>query len=131
MIINLCFKNFRNEASPVDGPPTNNRGEIQAATKAIELSSKNGIKKLCINTDSHFLIRSVTQWMKKWKSNGWKLSSGEPVKNEQDFRALDRLLVSNPELDIKWSYVPAHKGILGNERADTLAKQGAKKYVAK
>lgn len=120
---------IRNKGIPVVGPATNNRGEIQAATKAIELSIESGVDKLCINTDSQFLIQSATQWMKNWKSKGWKLSKGGPVKNEHDFRALDHVLTKHPKVQIKWVYVPAHSGILGNERADQLAKDGGKLYV--
>lgn len=112
----------------MNGPPTNNRGEIQAATKAIELSAKQGIKKLCINTDSQYLINAATDWMPKWKSRGWKLLSGGEAKNKDDFRGLDQAMAANKDVEIQWKYVPAHTGILGNERADTLAKEGAQKY---
>lgn len=107
---------------------TNNRGEIQAATKAITLAANNNIKKLCINSDSHFVIKSVTEWMVNWKKKNWKLASGGNVKNEQDFRQLDTVMQDNPQLEIIWKYVPAHTGILGNERADELARQGAQAY---
>lgn len=52
-----------NISEPVSGRATNNCGEIQAATKAIKQSIQNGITKLAINTDSKFLINSVTKWM--------------------------------------------------------------------
>lgn len=110
------------------GPATNNRGEIQAVTKAISLAADIGIYKLCINSDSHFVIRSVTEWMKNWKKRNWKLSSGGPVKNESDFRQLDQAIESNSRMQIQWKYVPAHIGIRGNERADELARQGAQAY---
>lgn len=113
------------------GKATNNRGEIQAATKAIELSAEQNVNKLCINTDSKFLIQSATEWISGWKARGWRLSNGDAVKNEQDFKALDRAIANNPGIKIKWTYVPAHTGILGNERADRLAKDGGKLYVRK
>lgn len=115
-------------AEPVIGPATNNRGEIQAATRSIKLAVESGVKKLCINTDSQFVINSVTKWMKNWKAKNWRLSSGKPVINETDFRELDRVLLANGDLNVKWTYVPAHTGIMGNERADELAKLGATKY---
>lgn len=40
-------------------------------------------------------------WVKGWKAKGWKLASGEPVKNETDFRELDRLY-NDDSMDIKW-----------------------------
>lgn len=52
-----------NISEPVTGRATNNCGEIQAATKAIKLALSQGVKKLAINTDSKFLINSVTKWM--------------------------------------------------------------------
>lgn len=114
-----------NVSEPVSGRATNNCGEIQAATKAIKIALSHGIQKLSINTDSKFLINSVTKWMSGWKRKGWKLASGEPVKNEKDFKDLDS--VQN-KLEIKWNYVEAHQGIYGNEMADQLAKAGAAKY---
>lgn len=52
-----------NASEPVIGRATNNCGEIQAATCAIKLALQNNIEKLAINTDSQFLINSVTKWM--------------------------------------------------------------------
>lgn len=52
-----------NISEPVSGRPTNNCGEIQAATQAIKQALENGVMKLAINTDSQFLINSVTKWM--------------------------------------------------------------------
>lgn len=52
-----------NISAPVSGRATNNCGEIQAATQAIKQALDNGVMKLAINTDSQFLINSVTKWM--------------------------------------------------------------------
>ncbi|XP_034841390.1 ribonuclease H1-like [Maniola hyperantus] len=115
-----------NVSEPVSGRATNNCGEIQAATRAIQQAIDNGVDKLAINTDSQFLINSVTKWIHGWKRKGWKLQSGEPVKNEKDFKDLDRI---QDKILIRWNYVEAHKGIHGNERADQLAKAGAAMYT--
>lgn len=91
---------------------------------AIRLAKENGIKRLIINTDSKFLIDSITKWVPNWKRNQWKLSTGKPVKNQVDFEELDRELAGN-KIEIKWNHVDAHCGILGNERADALAREGS------
>lgn len=122
------FLYFRNESSPVSGRPTNNCGEIQAATDAINKAAGSGVDKLCINTDSHFVINSVTKWMAGWKKRGWTKSDGKPVQNIIDFRELDSAITGNKQMNIKWKYVPAHIGIHGNEKADELAKQGAQAF---
>ncbi|XP_062551940.1 ribonuclease H1 [Armigeres subalbatus] len=113
-----------NTSQPVSGRATNNCGEIQAASLAIRLAKKHGIKRLIINTDSKFLIDSITKWMPNWKRNQWKLSTGKPVKNQVDFMELDKELAGKA-IDIKWNHVDAHCGILGNERADALAREGS------
>ncbi|XP_055639956.1 ribonuclease H1 isoform X2 [Toxorhynchites rutilus septentrionalis] len=113
-----------NTSKPVSGRATNNCGEVQAASLAIRLAKENGIKRLIINTDSKFLIDSVTKWIPGWKRNQWKLSSGKPVKNQIDFEELDRELAGSA-IEVKWNHVDAHCGILGNERADALAREGS------
>lgn len=119
-----------NVSEPVKGRPTNSVGEIQAAIRAIQDAQSCGIKRLCIFTDSQFLINSVCKWMTSWKRKGWKLASGKPVVNHSDFKQLDELIESGNML-IKWSYIPAHKGYRGNEEADRLAKLGSDRYRSK
>jgi ribonuclease HI len=58
-----CDGHPLNISEPVSGRATNNCGEIQAATRAIKVALQNGVSKLSINTDSKFLINSVTKWM--------------------------------------------------------------------
>jgi len=74
------------------------------------------------------LIRCVTEWAPKWRKNDWKLSSGGDVKNKVQLQNLHSVYDG---IDIKWNYVQAHKGIEGNEEADTLARAGAAKFQRK
>lgn len=92
--------------------------------KAITQAKKNGYKSLTVRTDSKFLLDSMTKWVDKWIRNNWKLSSGEPVKNKEDFIALIDAMKS---IEIIWEKVPAHSNVKGNEMADKLAVEGAKK----
>jgi ribonuclease HI len=117
-----------NVSEPVTGRSTNNVGEIQAAIRAIEITQRLGVKRLNIFTDSQFLIKSACLWMKGWKKKGWTLSRGSPVANQIDFKRLDSL-IEKSNMQIKWSYIPAHKGLEGNEDADKLAKDGARKNL--
>ncbi|KAL1381398.1 hypothetical protein pipiens_013489 [Culex pipiens pipiens] len=68
------------------------------------------------------MIDSVTKWLPGWKRNAWKLSTGKPVKNQVDFEELDREL-ADKSIKIKWNHVDVDCGILGNERADALARK--------
>lgn len=95
---------YRNTAEAVSGRPTNNCGEIQAASLAIKLANSCQIKKLCINTDSQFLITSMTKWLTGWKKKNWKLASGGPVLNKTDFEQLDNL-IRDTGIIIKWVWI--------------------------
>ncbi|KAK5879672.1 hypothetical protein CesoFtcFv8_022768 [Champsocephalus esox] len=117
-----------NVADPLDGRQTNQRAEIQAACKALELAKENSIQKLVLYTDSMFTINGVTSWVKAWKLNGWRLKSGGPITNKDEFMKLDRL---NAEVDVVWLHVPGHSGIRGNEEADRLSREGALKPLPK
>jgi len=45
-------------------------------------------------------VRSgVTSWVKTWKLNGWRLKSGGPIINKEDFVTLDRL---NAQVEVVW-----------------------------
>lgn len=82
---------------------------------------------MVVNTDSQFLINAITKWLPGWKRRNWTLASGVPVKNQTDFMELEREL-SAGDIQIKWNHVDAHCGILGNERADQLARKGSEMY---
>lgn len=117
-----------NIARRVAGPKqTNNVAEIQAICFALTQAKEADIKRIQINTDSQFVINSVTQWMEGWKRKGWKTSTGQDVKNKDDFLELDRIIneARKVGVDIKWNHVKGHANIEGNEQADRLAVLGA------
>ncbi|CAO1442429.1 unnamed protein product [Diamesa hyperborea] len=119
--------NKYNLSEPVEGRATNNVGEIRASIEAIRIAQSCGIKRLNIFTDSQFLIKSAVLWMKGWKANDWKSDRSKPVLNKVEFVELDKI-IEKGNLQIKWSYIAAHKGFPGNTEADELAKEGAEKY---
>lgn len=123
------FLSFRNRYGTVKGRATNNIGEIQAATHAIELAGEHGIQHLCIKTDSHYLLSAVRHSMHNWIRNSWTESDGYPVENESDFRRLDWMM-NRYSIQLKWEHVAAHSGIFGNECADRLARRGAETHGA-
>ncbi|ESO05691.1 hypothetical protein HELRODRAFT_156844 [Helobdella robusta] len=106
------------------GRQTNNRAEIMAVVRAIKIAKKRDYKSLEIRTDSEFLINCITKWMDKWKSNRWMLSKGKPVVNREELEELD---VVSQGIQIHYVHVRGHQGEEGNEQADRLANEGARK----
>ena len=106
------------------GVQTNNRAELWAAIRAIQIAQTLDIVQIEIRTDSKYTIQGITSWIIKWKRNGWKTAAGAAVLNADLFSMLDKLC---QKVSVKWTYVPAHVGEHGNESADILAKEGAMK----
>jgi ribonuclease HI len=72
-------------------------------------------------TDSQYVKQGITQWIARWRRNGWRTASKQPVKNKDLWEALDALLA---EHTVEWQWVRGHAGHAENERADSLANQG-------
>ena len=98
---------------------TNNRMELTAAIMAL-----GSLRRPCqvqAYTDSEYLRKGITEWLKDWKLRGWKTAARKPVKNEDLWRRLDDLAARH---DVRWHWVKGHAGHAGNERADQLANRG-------
>ncbi|XP_069584146.1 ribonuclease H1-like [Ranitomeya imitator] len=116
--------NSLNVSESLEGRPTNQRAELQAARTAIQQARDNNITSLTVHTDSEYTVKGMTEWMPRWKENGWKTYTGGDVANKAEFQALDRLCDG---IDVNWRHVSGHSGNSGNEVADHLARSGARK----
>lgn len=99
---------------------TNNRMELTAVIEGLKALKRRSRVEIC--TDSQYVKNGMESWIRGWKKNGWKTSAKQPVKNEDLWRELDRLVA---EHDVVWIWVKGHAGHPENERADALANQGA------
>ncbi|PRP85658.1 Ribonuclease H [Planoprotostelium fungivorum] len=126
---------FRDEGSGYKTATTNNQMELMAAISALQwLQKKESLTttpKVKIMTDSKYVLDGITSWIKGWKNEGWKLSTGKPVKNMDLWMQLDDLHSSagkGKEMDllsqicIEWVWVKGHSGVPENEEVDQLAK---------
>jgi len=98
---------------------TNNRMELMAVIMALKEISPS--IELTIYTDSTYVQKGISEWIKKWKVNRWRSSSKKPVKNKDLWVELDEASSSRK---INWEWVRGHAGNEGNEKADELANQG-------
>ena len=100
---------------------TNNRMELSAAIMALEEVNTNS--EITIYTDSTYVKNGITEWVLKWKENGWKNSNKEPVKNKDLWEKLVNLCEQNT---INWKWVKAHASNKYNNLADELATKAIK-----
>ena len=100
---------------------TNNRMELLAAIMSLKKIKNNS--EVVIFTDSTYVKNGITEWMKKWKKNGWKNSSKKPVKNKDLWEKLDKLCKAN---SVSWKWVKGHSTNEFNNLADELATKAIK-----
>ena len=98
---------------------TNNRMELMAVIMALKEMSPS--EELIIYTDSTYVQKGISEWIKNWKLNNWRSSSKKPVKNKDLWMQLDEASYSRK---INWEWVKGHSGNEGNEKADELANKG-------
>ncbi len=112
----LRYNGREKELSGAEKLTTNNRMELMAAIKSLE-----ALKRKCrvdLYTDSQYVRRGMTEWLKSWKLKQWRNSQNKPVKNADLWQELDSLAQKH---EIHWHWVKGHAGHPENERADALA----------
>lgn len=115
------------EKAGAEWETTNNRMEIQAIIEGLKrLKRPTRVK---VITDSKYVVQSMTEWMKNWKKNNWRRRTKngfEPVKNDELWKELDRLVSIHPTA---FEHVYGHAGHAQNERCDEMAVNAYKQLI--
>ena len=98
---------------------TNNRMELTAVIRALEALKRPS--RVRLYTDSQYVQKGISQWIRQWKRRGWRTAERKPVKNIDLWQRLDELAAVH---EVEWHWVRGHAGHVENERADRLANKG-------
>jgi ribonuclease HI len=115
------------ETSGGERETTNNRMEMMAVIQGLMALKRPA--RVEIISDSIYVGKGLSEWMPKWKLNGWKRREGgklKPIKNEELWRQMDELLALH---QVRFTHVRGHRGHAENERCDTLAVAAYQKYL--
>jgi len=114
----LFYGEHRKEISGGEKNTTNNRMEILAVIKALEL-----LKEPCkvnVHSDSAYVVNCFEQgWIYNWMKNGWKNSKKQPVENQDLWQQLWALMQKH---EVKYTKVKGHSDNEFNNRCDELAR---------
>jgi ribonuclease HI len=111
--------------------PTSQRAELSAAIYALSkfrnILANGGYKhsgridEVVIKTDSAYLVNGMTDWIVKWRNNGYLNARGLPLCNQDLIKELDYLCDEIDELGVQACFwqVPRSQ----NEDADELARE--------
>lgn len=94
---------------------TNNRMEMMAVIRALEALKKPS--RVDLYTDSSYVQKGVSEWMRGWKAKGWPAK----IKNQDLWKRIDELTAQH---EVKFHWIKGHNGHPENERADALARGG-------
>jgi ribonuclease HI len=90
--------------------------ELMAAIQGLAALKRNG--RVRLTTDSEYVRQGITDWIARWKRNGWKTAARKPVKNQDLWQELDRLTNLH---EVEWHWVKGHSGHAENELVDQAA----------
>ena len=109
---------------------TNNQMELKAFLKSFELlNTKYKNQQATIYSDSAYCINILNSWIYTWSKNNWKTAKGNTIKNLDIIQSLYEYY--NINFFVNQIYiikVEGHKGIIGNELSDALAKADKLKF---
>jgi len=114
------------EASGTEFNTTNNRMELMAAIFCLHAVSNfeeendwTSPPHIFVYSDSRYVVDGLENWVKSWKSRGWKKADNRPPENIDLWKELDQLKESIP--NVKFIWVKGHDGHPQNEYVDYLA----------
>jgi ribonuclease HI len=99
---------------------TNNRMELLAAIQGLKKTPAGS--KVHVVTDSQYVIKGMTEWLKNWVGRGWKTANNKAVKNKDLWEQMYEVA---SERRVTWEWTEGHAGHPENERCDELARSAA------
>ena len=108
---------------------SNNYAELEAFHQVLLNVRAYQFKRLHVCADSMYVINGITEWCKGWERNGFMNRFGEPISNQDLWKAVwstfKALRADGYQISI--SHVKGHAGHPGNNQADWLATIGVLK----
>jgi len=122
---------FEHQSGAVE--TTNNRMELSAVLDALSWIQTHldliPEKSVEVITDSKYVKKGITEWLKTWKEQEWKRQNGE-LKNVDLWKKVSCSLDELSWIKFTWTWVKGHSGDKWNDHVDNLAHQRALKYRA-
>lgn len=107
------------ELSGGDSNTTNNRMEMTAVLKTLQFALKKKIDNVVIYTDSKYTLDGCTTWIHR---PGW-------ISSHKNSDIWNKILRVYNRLNVKMKWVKGHSNDPGNELADRIATNQAKRFA--
>lgn len=121
----LIYKGMEKEISGGEENATNNKMELLAVVKGLEL-----LKEKCqvtVYSDSAYVVNSIEKgWVYGWKKNNWVKSDKQKAKNIALWEELLHLMEQH---EVSFVKVKGHSDNVYNNRCDKLAVAAREKFA--
>lgn len=121
----LIYKGMEKEISGGEENTTNNKMELLAVVKGLEL-----LKEKCqvtVYSDSAYVVNSIEKgWVYGWKKNNWIKSDKQKAKNIALWEELLHLMEQH---EVSFVKVKGHSDNVYNNRCDKLAVAAREKFA--
>ena len=97
---------------------TNNRMEMKAVIEALRLTPFAQDESVEIHTDSEYVLKGATLWIKNWQKNNGRTKAKKDVLNRDLW---EEMLVELEKRNVTWQKVVGHSGHEWNDRCDEIA----------
>ena len=111
---------------------TNNSMELYACVVALQKASGHPkishLNRICIFTDSRYVVDNYKKAIFQWSTHKWLRKSGAPVLNADLWKKLVRE-IKKASRKVEFTWVKGHSKNPHNKAVDKLAKQSAKNAI--
>lgn len=112
-------KNYKKEYSEAFTNTTNNKMELTAVIKALQMLKEPC--KIKLHSDSAYIIDAYNKgWVELWKKNNWHRPKNEELKNRELWQLLDILVRKH---EVEFIKVKGHSTDENNNRCDELLNE--------
>lgn len=101
---------------------TNNRMELTAFIRALQIIEENDIEPEVVWLDSQYVLNGCQSHLRSWIINNWKTSAKKPVKNQDLWEVVAQHRHVWRDLNMQWT--KGHETHEVNIAADRLATEG-------
>lgn len=106
---------------------TNNQMELTAVIEGLKTLQRPC--RVILFTDSKYVGNGMSEWMPKWKANGWARRVGKKnvaIKNLDLWKGLDSHLAQHA---VEFSWVAGHSGHEENDQCDAMAVAAYQRFL--
>lgn len=106
---------------------TNNRMALRSAIEALRVIGRRGGRfRVLFTSDSQYLVKGMTEWVRGWMARGWRRKLGEI----ENLALWQELVAASEPHAVQWQWVKGHAGHPQNEYANDLAVTAAREQTS-